>query len=107
MLKVSRMLFFHTQDPKYMDYYERTVTNHILGSRRNRDHDTSPEVAYMFQVQPGGRKEFGNTGTCCGGTGLENHVKYQDSIYFRAADGSALYVNLYICLLYTSPSPRD
>src|SRR5665648_217755 len=35
MLKVSRMLFFHTQDPKYMDYYERTVTNHILGSRRN------------------------------------------------------------------------
>ena len=96
MLKTSRLLFFHQQDPRYMDYYERTVTNHVLGSRRDRMHDTSPEVAYMFQVQPGGRKEFGNTGTCCGGTGLENHVKYQESIYFRAADGSALYVNLYI-----------
>jgi DUF1680 family protein len=27
---------------------------------------------------------------------MENHTKYQDSIYFRAADDSALYVNLYI-----------
>ena len=27
---------------------------------------------------------------------MENHTKYQDSIYFRADDGSALYVNLYI-----------
>ena len=95
MLKVSRLLFFHEQEPKYMDYYERTVLNHILGSRKDTFHATSPEVAYMYQVQPGGRKEFGNTGTCCGGTGLENHVKYQDSIYFRSADDAALYVNLY------------
>jgi hypothetical protein len=35
-------------------------------------------------------------GTCCGGTGLENHTKYQDSIYFRSVDDSTLYVNLYI-----------
>jgi hypothetical protein len=27
---------------------------------------------------------------------MENHTKYQDSIYFREADDSALYVNLYI-----------
>jgi hypothetical protein len=27
---------------------------------------------------------------------LENHTKYQDSIYLRSADGRALYVNLYI-----------
>jgi hypothetical protein len=27
---------------------------------------------------------------------LENHTKYQDSIYFRSADGRSLYVNLYI-----------
>ena len=27
---------------------------------------------------------------------MENHTKYQDSIYFRADDDSALYVNLYI-----------
>ena len=35
-------------------------------------------------------------GTCCGGTGMENHTKYQDSVYFRSADESTLYVNLYI-----------
>jgi hypothetical protein len=47
-------------------------------------------------VQPGQQRRYGNTGTCCGGTGMENHTKYQDSIYFQAADGSTLYVNLYI-----------
>ncbi|MEP6832909.1 MAG: hypothetical protein ABJB74_05915, partial [Gemmatimonas sp.] len=39
---------------------------------------------------------YGNVGTCCGGTGMENHTKYQDSIYFRSADDSKLYVNLYV-----------
>ena len=27
---------------------------------------------------------------------MENHTKYQDSIYFRSADDATLYVNLYI-----------
>lgn len=45
---------------------------------------------------PGVVREYGNIGTCCGGTGLENHTKYQDSVYFRSADGGALYVNLYL-----------
>lgn len=99
MLKTSRLLFFHTLDARYMDYYERAVLNHVLGSRKNVSSTTSPEVAYMYQVQPGGRREYGNTGTCCGGTGLENHVKYNDSIYFRspaAASRRELWVNLYL-----------
>ena len=33
--------------------------------------------------------------TCCGGTGLENHTKYQETIYLKSADGTALWVNLY------------
>lgn len=96
MLKVSRVLFFHDQDPKYMDYYERTVLNHILGSRRNGDSDDSPEVVYMYPVHAGAERGYGNTGTCCGGTGMENHLKYQDSIYFRSAGDDALWVNLYV-----------
>jgi uncharacterized protein len=92
LLKLARRLFAHTHDPAYMDYYERTVLNHILGSRRAVRSDTSPEVTYMFPVHPGAFREYGNTGTCCGGTGLENHVKYQDTIYFHGPDG--LYVNL-------------
>ena len=47
-------------------------------------------------VRPGEQRSYGNVGTCCGGTGMENHTKYQDSIYFRSTDDSALYVNLYI-----------
>jgi len=92
LLKLARKLFGHTLDPRYMDYYERTVLNHILGSRRAGRSDTSPEVTYMFPVHPGAFREYDNVGTCCGGTGLENHVKYQDTVYFRVPD--ELYVNL-------------
>ncbi|MDQ0753849.1 DUF1680 family protein [Streptomyces africanus] len=96
MLKLSRQLFFHDPDPAYMDYYERALTNHILASRRDAPSTDSPEVTYFVGMGPGVRRQFGNTGTCCGGTGMENHTKYQDSVYFRSADGNALYVNLYL-----------
>ncbi|MFF3377372.1 glycoside hydrolase family 127 protein [Streptomyces sp. NPDC002680] len=96
MLKLSRQLFFHTPDPAYLDYYERGLTNHILASRRDARSSDSPEVTYFVGMGPGVVREFGNTGTCCGGTGMENHTKYQDSVYFRSADGNALYVNLYL-----------
>jgi hypothetical protein len=92
LLKLARKLFAHTLDARYMDYYERTVLNHVLGSRRAVRSDTSPEVTYMFPVHPGAVREYDNVGTCCGGTGLENHVKYQDTVYFQDAQG--LYVNL-------------
>ena len=96
MLKLSRNLFFHDPDAKYMNYYEQGLYNQILGSRRDTDSTTSPEVTYFIPVRPGEDRNYGNVGTCCGGTGMENHTKYQDSIYFRSADESALYVNLYI-----------
>ena len=96
MLKLSRNLFFHEPDPKYMNYYEHGLFNHIPGSRRDTDSVTDPEVTYFVPVRPGELREYGNAGTCCGGTGMENHTKYQDSIYFRSADDGMLYVNLYI-----------
>ncbi|MEV0220969.1 beta-L-arabinofuranosidase domain-containing protein [Streptomyces sp. NPDC050704] len=96
MLKLSRQLFFHEPDPAYMDYYERGLTNHILASRRDAPGTSSPDVTYFVGMGPGVVREYGNTGTCCGGTGMENHTKYQDSVYFRSADANALYVNLYL-----------
>jgi DUF1680 family protein len=103
MLKVASDLFFTEQNPAYMDYFERTVLNHILGGRRDRESTSGPENLYMFPVNPGARKEYGNgnIGTCCGGTGLESHVKYQEGIYFRSADQTQLYVNLYIASTLT------
>ncbi|MFJ8788607.1 beta-L-arabinofuranosidase domain-containing protein [Streptomyces sp. NPDC102462] len=96
MLKLSRSLFFHTADPKYMQYYERTLYGQILGSRRNTSSDTNPLLTYFVPVNPGAHRSYGNIGTCCGGTGLETHAKFQDSVYFSSTDGSALYVNLYL-----------
>ncbi|MCX5263033.1 glycoside hydrolase family 127 protein [Streptomyces sp. NBC_00199] len=96
MLKLSRQLFFHAPDAAYMDYYERGLTNHILASRRDVSSTTSPEVTYFVGMGPGTVRQYDNTGTCCGGTGMENHTKYQDSVYFRSAAGDALYVNLYL-----------
>ncbi|UUU36798.1 glycoside hydrolase family 127 protein [Streptomyces sp. CA-210063] len=96
MLKLSRQLFFREPDPAYMDYYERGLTNHILASRRDTPSTTSPEVTYFVGMGPGVVRQYDNTGTCCGGTGMENHTKYQDSVYFRSADGNTLYVNLYL-----------
>ncbi len=94
MLKLSRNLFFHDPDAKYMDYYERGLYNGILASLLTVR--SGNNVTYFMPLAPGSRKEFGNGYTCCAGTGMENHTKYQDSIYFKAKDNSALYVNLYI-----------
>ncbi|MFJ9738318.1 glycoside hydrolase family 127 protein [Streptomyces sp. NPDC101166] len=96
LLKLSRELFFRRPDADYMDHYERGLTNHILASRRDTPSTTSPEVTYFVGMGPGVVREYDNTGTCCGGTGMENHTKYQDSVYSRSADGGALYVNLYL-----------
>ena len=101
MLKIARYLFFIDQKPEYMDYYERAVLNHILGGK-SRDIDSgktlSPGNCYMYPVNAGTIKEYGdgNIGTCCGGSALESHSKYQDSIYFRSVDDTELYVNLFM-----------
>ncbi|WP_078600233.1 glycoside hydrolase family 127 protein [Streptomyces violens] len=101
MLKLTRNLFFHEPDPAYMDYYEQALTNQILASRRDAHSTTSPEVTYFIGMGPGSRREFDNTGTCCGGTGMESHTKYQETVYLHSADGDALYVNLYIAATLT------
>ncbi|HVQ90260.1 MAG TPA: beta-L-arabinofuranosidase domain-containing protein [Mycobacteriales bacterium] len=96
MLKLSRQLFFHTADPKYMQYYERALYGQILASRRDTDSTSNPLLTYFVAMAPGVVRGYGNLGTCCGGTGLESHAKFQDSIYFRSVDDSTLYVNLYL-----------
>jgi DUF1680 family protein len=103
MLKLSRNLFFHTADPKYMQYYERALYGQILASRRNTDSTMDPLLTYFIPMRPGASRSYGNLGTCCGGTGLESHTKFQDSIYFRSKDDSTLYVNLYLASVLSWP----
>ncbi|SBT89598.1 Beta-L-arabinofuranosidase, GH127 [Streptomyces sp. DI166] len=97
MLKLSRTLFFHDQRPEYMDHYERALFNQVLGSKQDRPDAEKPLVTYFIGLTPGHVRDYTpkQGTTCCEGTGMESATKYQDSVYFAAADGSALYVNLY------------
>ena len=94
MLKLTRHLFLWQPDSKLGDYYERALYNHILASQNPAD----GMMCYFVPLRMGTKKVFSdpfNTFTCCVGSGMENHSKYTESIYFEGADGS-LYVNLFI-----------
>ncbi|KAI2602619.1 acetyl-CoA carboxylase [Hypoxylon sp. NC1633] len=96
VLKLARNLFMHEHNATYMDNYERGLFNQISGSRADTTSNRDPQLTYFQPLTPGSNRDFGNTGTCCGGTGMESHTKYQETVYLRSADGSALWVNLYI-----------
>jgi hypothetical protein len=52
---------------------------------------------YLMPLKPGGFKTYStpeDSFWCCVGTGMENHARYGDTIYFH--DDGALYVNLFI-----------
>ncbi|KAH0936816.1 hypothetical protein HID58_004277 [Brassica napus] len=104
MLKVSRNLFRWTKEVSYADYYERALTNGVLGIQRG----TEPgKMIYMLPLGKGVSKAvtYHGWGTpydafwCCYGTGIESFSKLGDSIYFQEdGDGEspALYVTQYI-----------
>lgn len=94
MLKLTKHLFAINPQSYYYDYYERTVYNHILSTQNRKDGMT----CYFTPLGLGVKKTFStpfNTFTCCVGTSMENHVKYEGVIYSRGSDQS-LYVNLFI-----------
>lgn len=94
MLKLTRHLFAWHPSAALMDYYERGLYNHILASQNHTD----GMLCYFVPLRMGTRKEYSdsfNTFTCCVGSGMENHVKYGESIYYQGKDGS-LFVNLFI-----------
>jgi uncharacterized protein len=94
MLKLTRHLFCWDPKAEYADFYERALYNHILASQNPAD----GMMCYYVPLRSGSHKDYSsplNTFACCTGTGVENHAKYGDSIYFH--DGTkALYVNLFI-----------
>jgi DUF1680 family protein len=93
MLRLTRSLFALEPSAVYADYYERALYNSILASQ---DPD-SGMMTYFQPVRPGYLKLYctpTDSFWCCTGSGMENHAKYGDSIYFQAAD--TLYVNLFI-----------
>ncbi|MGA2853131.1 MAG: beta-L-arabinofuranosidase domain-containing protein [Verrucomicrobiota bacterium] len=100
MLKLTREMFSLEPDAQKMDFYERGLYNHILASQ---DPETGMFV-YLMSLKPGHFKTYStpdNSFWCCVGTGMENHSKYADTIYFHTAD--SLFVNLFIASELTWP----
>ncbi|MCM3872802.1 MAG: glycoside hydrolase family 127 protein [Pyrinomonadaceae bacterium] len=93
MLKLTRHLFQWRASAEYADYYERALYNHILASQNPDD----GMVCYFVPLKAGSRKTYStpfDSFWCCVGSGIENHAKYGDSIYFHSDD--SLWVNLFI-----------
>ena len=95
MLKLTRHLFSWQPDASLMDYYERSLLNHIL---THQHPDRGGSLVYKGFLDMPARKGYSgpfDSFWCCVGTGMENHTKYADTIYSLGEDGT-LYVNLFI-----------
>lgn len=81
MLKLSSHLFSWEASPSVADFYERALFNHILSSQ----HPGDGRVIYNLSLEMGGYKEYQDPFwfTCCVGTGMENHSKYGENIYYH------------------------
>jgi DUF1680 family protein len=93
MMKLTRHLFGWSPDARLMDYYERTLFNHRLGTINPED----GTMMYYLPLASGYWKTFGkpfDSLWCCTGTGSEEYAKLTDTIYFH--DDASVYVNLYI-----------
>ena len=91
--KLTRHLYSWTADPRYFDYYERTLLNHRLGTI----HPETGATPILFVPHPWSLENFRHRRSifwCCTGTGVEEYSKLNDSIYWHDADG--VFVNLFI-----------
>ncbi|KAI5920599.1 secreted protein [Camillea tinctor] len=105
MLKLTRELWTVDPDPKFFDFYERALLNHLLGQQDPSS--AHGHITYFTPLNPGGRRGVGPAwggGTwstdyesfwCCQGTGVETNTKLADSVYGRSGDDRTLYVNLF------------
>ncbi|WP_223860936.1 glycoside hydrolase family 127 protein [Spirosoma validum] len=93
MLRLSKALFLDKNDVSYLDFYERSLYNHILSSQ----HPEKGGFVYFTPIRPNHYRLYSQPETsmwCCVGSGLENHTKYGELIYSHSAND--LFVNLFI-----------
>jgi DUF1680 family protein len=93
MLKLSRHVFGLEPSAPVMDFYERALYNHILASQE----PGTGMYTYLVPLKSGHFKTYStphDSFWCCVGTGMENHTRYGEAIYFHSHD--VLWVNLFI-----------
>ena len=94
MLRLSKMLYSTSADPRYMDYYERALYNHILSTIN----PVQGGFVYFTPMRSGHYRVYSQPQTsfwCCVGSGIENHARYGEMIYSHKGD-EELIVNLFI-----------
>lgn len=108
MLKLTELLYLSsgsqssaftpTPKMKYVDYYERALYNHILGSQN----PTTGGFVYFTPMRPNHYRVYSQVHDgmwCCVGSGLESHSKYSEFIYARdkkSKQNPAVFINLFI-----------
>nr|WP_288837945.1 glycoside hydrolase family 127 protein [uncultured Flavobacterium sp.] len=93
MLRLSMALFLDNNDVSYLDYYERTLYNHILSTQ----HPEKGGFVYFTPIRPNHYRVYSQPETsmwCCVGSGIENHTKYGELIYSHS--DKDVFVNLFI-----------
>ncbi|WP_163396564.1 glycoside hydrolase family 127 protein [Flavobacterium limi] len=93
MERLGKALFLDKNDVSYLDFYERTLYNHILSSQ----HPEKGGFVYFTPIRPNHYRVYSQPETsmwCCVGSGLENHSKYGELIYSHTGDD--IFVNLFI-----------
>jgi uncharacterized protein len=93
MLKLTEDLFRAHPSAKYVDYYERTMFNHILSTQ----HPEHGGYVYFTPARPRHYRVYSAPNEamwCCVGTGMENHGKYNQFIYTHSKD--TLFLNLFV-----------
>ncbi|MGV8834481.1 beta-L-arabinofuranosidase domain-containing protein, partial [Cellvibrio sp.] len=88
MLKLTELLYLSSATNnsapqiKYVDYYERALYNHILGSQN----PTTGGFVYFTPMRPNHYRVYSQVQDgmwCCVGSGLESHSKFAEFIYAR------------------------
>ena len=93
MLKLTEHLYKWSNNPRYIDYFENALYNHILASQD----PISGMKTYFMSTKPGHFKVYcslDNSFWCCTGTGMENPARYTKCIYH--INDNEIFVNLYI-----------
>jgi len=93
MERLSKALFLDQNEVSYLDFYERTLYNHILSSQ----HPEKGGFVYFTPIRPNHYRVYSQPETsmwCCVGSGLENHSKYGELIYSHSDND--VFVNLFI-----------
>jgi len=93
MLRLTLLLHRLDPQPRYADFYERTLFNHILSTQ----HPEHGGLVYFTPIRPRHYRVYSQTQECfwcCVGTGMENHGRHAAFVY--AHDDASLQVNLYL-----------